>query len=204
MGGSSAEDAPPFPESVAEFLPAIQSSLSSYVRKQMSSRKSASSVFCSSESPDCAAENGDNSSIRFIAYTSSECVNFRNWWSGAWLGRFVVDWREDRTKASISGKITVRAHYYENGNIQLQTSGEMGPQEMHFTGEQSNKEIAEEIVKKIQKAEDELHRQLEMMYATMGDTLKAYRRSKPIKAGKFSWNLNQVRMVKNLSNKPAA
>ncbi len=202
MEGSSAEDASPIAESAAEMLAAIQSSLSSYVRRQMSSGKSASSVFCSSESPDCAEEDGCNSTIRFIAYTSSEHVNLRNWWSGAWLGRYVVDWCKDGTEASISGKITVRAHYYENGNIQLQTSGEMGPQEMHFIGEQPNMEKAEEIVKKIQKAEDELHCQLEMMYATMGDTLKAYRRSKPIKAGKFSWNLNQVRMVKNLSSKP--
>ncbi len=201
MEGSSVEDASPCPESVAELLAAIQSLLSSYVCRKMSSGKSASSVFCSSDSPDCT-EKGSNSTIRFIAFISSECVNLRNWWSGAWLGRYVVDWCKDGTKAFISGKITVWAHYYENGNIQLQTSHEVGPQEIQFREEQPNMEIAEDIVKEIQKAEDDLHSQLEMMYATMGDTLKAYRRSKPIKAEKFSWNLNQVRMVKNLSSTP--
>ncbi len=202
MEGSPVEDATPYPESVAELLAAIQSSLSSYVRRKMPSGKSASSIFCSSESPDCAEEEGSNSTIRLIAYISSENVNTRNWWSGAWLGRYVVDWCKDGIKATISGKITVRAHYYENGNIQLQTSDEVGPQEIHFREEQPNVEIAEDIVKEIEKADNELHSQLETMYGNMGDTLKAYRRSKPIKAGKFSWNLNQVRMVKNLNRKP--
>ncbi len=202
MEGSSVEDADlSYPESVAELLAAIQSLLSSYVCRKMSSGKYASSVFLSSESPDCA-EECSNSTVRFVVYISSERVNLRNWWSGAWLGRYVVDWCKDGTNASISGKIAVWAHYYENGNIQLQTSDEVGPQEIQFREEQPNIEIAEEIVKEIQKAEDDLHSQLEMMYATMGDTLKTYRRSKPIKAGKFSWNLNQVRMVKDLSSTP--
>ena len=50
-----------------------------------------------------------------VAYVSGERCSLRNFWSGSWVSRWEV------AGGRIKGSVTVRAHYFEDGNVQLQT-----------------------------------------------------------------------------------
>jgi capping protein (actin filament) muscle Z-line, alpha len=49
---------------------------------------------------------------------TGEKPNLRSYWSGKWNSNWVVS----VDTSSISGEIKVHAHYFEDGNFQLQTS----------------------------------------------------------------------------------
>lgn len=44
--------------------------------------------------------------------------NLPNYWSGSWRGRFTVTLGAAR-KATLAGSLSVRTHYFENGNVQV-------------------------------------------------------------------------------------
>jgi capping protein alpha len=45
-------------------------------------------------------------------------VNLRNFWTGEWLSTWKIE------NGSLTGTITFNAHYFEDGNIQLNKSNE--------------------------------------------------------------------------------
>ena len=49
--------------------------------------------------------------------------NLPNYWSGSWRGRFTVTLGAAR-KATLAGSLSVRTHYFENGNVQVGMGGE--------------------------------------------------------------------------------
>ncbi|CAN0028857.1 unnamed protein product, partial [Hapterophycus canaliculatus] len=97
-----------------------------------------------------------------VAYVSARKYNLRNWWSGTWSGRYTIT--VGGGSAEVCGVITVRGHYFEDGNIQLQTSKEVGEKTVTFTSPNS---LAEAVVAFIEKSESALHEGLEEMYDQM-------------------------------------
>lgn len=143
--------------------------------------KSAVSVF---------AKNGG-----LVAYLSSHKHNLKNWWSGKWSGRYTVT--VSGGSAEVCGVISVRGHYFENGNIQLQTSKEIEAKTVTFTDPES---LAVAVTTHIRQSESALHEGLEEMYEKMGDvTLRNMRRTKPITADRFTWNVAKIRMRNTLT-----
>ncbi|CAM9421859.1 unnamed protein product [Choristocarpus tenellus] len=103
------------------------------------------------------------------------------------MGRYVVEIRT----------VKVRGHYFENGNIQLQTTKEVQEVTVEFEGPAS---LAEAVVKRLAEVEGELHEGLEDTYDKMGSvTLRNMRRTKPITADRFSWNIAHIRMRNTLT-----
>jgi len=123
-----------------------------------------------------------------------EKPNLRNFWSG----RFHSSWTVNMSSecAHISGEIKVYAHYFEDGNVQLQSCKPVGSTSFTYS---SPTHLAELVVNHINTAETSLQEGLEQMYASMNDeTFKAMRRLMPITKTKMEWNVNAVRMVQQI------
>lgn len=76
--------------------------------------------------------------------------------------------------------MNVNVHYYEDGNVQLNSNT---PKNVSAPGGN-----AEAAVKEIRKAEQTFHSALDTSYTTMGDTTyKALRRALPIIRQKVNW-----------------
>lgn len=99
--------------------------------------------------------------------------------------------------ATISGEVKVHAHYFEDGNLQLQTSKPVAAVQIPVVGE---KDFAEAVANHIKSSETALQNGLHDMYANMKDeTLKAMRRAMTVTNSKMEWNINAVRMVNQLT-----
>lgn len=66
---------------------------------------------------------------------SGEKVNLRNFWSGQFGSTWVVSLGPEGAAAvNVAGEIKVRAHYFEEGNVQLQTKKTLHAVPLHVAG----------------------------------------------------------------------
>mmetsp|Transcript_9104 Transcript_9104/g.13703 ORF Transcript_9104/g.13703 Transcript_9104/m.13703 type:complete len:287 (-) Transcript_9104:116-976(-) len=155
---------------------ALQSALDDYVASRFVTETAAAGVFC---------RDGN-----IIAVVSGERPNLRNFWSGKWTSSWNITFSPGQ--ATISGDIKVHAHYFEDGNVQLQTTKQAPSTSFTYSSEG---EFASQIVSHINASEGDLQGGLEDMYANMNDeTFRAMRRIMPVKRTKMEWNVNSVRM----------
>jgi len=142
---------------------------------------------------DCAAGvflNGD----KLFVVVAGERPNLRNFWSGKWSSTWNITF--SGRDATVDGDIKVHAHYFEDGNVQLQTSKQISPVSLSFSSET---DLAAKVVALIQSSESNVQAGLEDMYANMAEeTFKAMRRVMPVKRTKMDWNINAVRMNKQV------
>lgn len=155
---------------------AIQQSLKVYLDEYYLSEEKAAGVFVS-----------DN---KLLVVISGEKPNLRNYWSG----RFSSTWTIELASPllAITGEIKIHAHYFEDGNVQLQTQKNLP----RTTLEYSTADIGTTVINYIKKAESAVQAGLEEMYVNMNDeTFKTMRRLMPVTKSKMEWNVNAVRMV---------
>ena len=92
----------------------------------------------------------------------------------------------------MQGMIQVRAHYFEDGNVQLYATKEVTAS--------SVKDVAALVEEK----ENALHAGLEAMYGDMADaTFKALRRVMPITKLKMKWSVDALRLKGGLTKAAA-
>ncbi len=92
----------------------------------------------------------------------------------------------------MQGMIQVRAHYFEDGNVQLYATKEV---------QASN---TQDVPQLIEASENELHAGLEAMYGDMADaTFKALRRVMPITKLKMKWSVDALRLKGGLTKAAA-
>lgn len=155
---------------------ALQRALDVYVSTRYVTDEAAAGVF---------AHDG-----KIVAIVAGEKPNLRNFWSGKWTS----NWQINVTKgqATVTGEVKIHAHYFEDGNVQLQTTKQYPSRAFPFTSET---EFAQQITAYISTSETDLQSGLEEMYANMNDeTFRAMRRIMPVKRTKMEWNVNAVRM----------
>jgi len=117
---------------------------------------------------------------QIITCISSAKFNPSNFWNG----RFRSVWTYK--DGSLTGSFKVVVHYYEDGNVQLNTNC---TQKLKITPGANPEATAKAAVETIQKAEQTYQQALDASYATMGDTtFKALRRALPITRTKIDWN----------------
>lgn len=155
---------------------ALQSELDNYMAGRFIPESCAAGAFCR-----------DGSITISVA---GERPNLRNFWSGKWLSNWVVSLSPG--EATVTGSIKVHAHYFEDGNVQLQTAKEIGKVVLPYT---DASDLATQVVAHIETSETDLQKGLEEMYGNMNEeTFRAMRRIMPVKRTKMEWNVNSVRM----------
>lgn len=121
---------------------------------------------------------------KIVVAISASKFNPSNFWNGRWRSVWQITFSSSG-QATIDGKIQVNVHYYEDGNVQLNTNTEKHLQSP--VGDAGS--TASAAMKAIIKAEQAFHAALDTSYTTMGDTtFKALRRALPITRNKIVWN----------------
>ena len=178
----------------------IQNALNSYMVKRYTTPENAACAFTLTDT---------NMLIKIVA----EKANLKNFWSGRWTSSwkvkfpkstdsdtfdgqsaFVADTMENQV--TITGYIQIIAHYFEDGNVQLNTTKSIPAFDIKYV---TTEELAKEIVKAIEKIENEIQGSLNDMYREMHDhTLRAMRRTLPVTRTKMEWNTNAHQMNKTV------
>ncbi|KAJ1452275.1 F-actin-capping protein subunit alpha [Pelagophyceae sp. CCMP2097] len=160
---------------------AIAEAVDAYVKARFGSSKQCAAVY--------APANG---ALQVVI--SAEQVNLRNFWSGNWRSTWTV--AVDGASCTVDGAVAVRAHYFEDGNVQLQTQKASPPLTFAYA---DASELAAEVVATIERAETALQAGLEDMYSNMtNETFKAMRRVMPVTRTKMKWNLHELALNRNL------
>ena len=127
-----------------------------------------------SETAQARVFQSEESMFIFISCAS---VNLRNMWTGEWIGNWKV------VEGKVSGKVSIRAHYFEEGNLQLGQSKEF---ERAISGT-SEESWAEEIVKAIQACDNSVQVGMNELYDNLPQiAFKPMRRTMPVTHVKFA------------------
>uniref|UniRef100_A0AAV1TS71 F-actin-capping protein subunit alpha n=1 Tax=Peronospora matthiolae TaxID=2874970 RepID=A0AAV1TS71_9STRA len=130
---------------------------------------------------------------KLVVNLCTERVNLRNFWGGRWKSRWEVDLTAD--PGVVKGTIELHVHYFENGNLQLQSSKDV---EAEITTQHPGS-LGDAILRIMKEAEDDLQMNLEDMYINMSEeTFKEMRRVMPVTQTKMEWSLHAHRTAKDL------
>lgn len=152
---------------------AVQSALEGYVSKQYHGSDAASN------SVGVYSKEG-----KLHIAIIGQATNLRNWWSGSWRGSFVVELAGG--SARVTGEISLLAHYFEDGNVQMSTQKDCENDGVAYSDAAS---LGEAIVDLIRGWEHTLQNGLETMYIGMSNqTFKDMRRILPVTKTKFDWS----------------
>jgi len=142
---------------------------------------------------------------------AGEKTNLRNFWSGRFTSAWTVtlegadlaslslaDTQQPVTvTVTVTGDVRVHAHYFEDGNVQMQTHRHFPATKV--TINRPDSDFAGPIVAHIRDCERALEKGLADMYVNMNEeTFKQMRRLMPVTRNKMEWNINSVKMVRQL------
>lgn len=163
-------------DSVEEQRASVQSAMDDYISTQYKASadaKAACAVYSTSEG-------------NLVVCLTGVATNLRNWWSGSWKGEYMITL--SGSSCSITGQVDLLAHYFEDGNVQMNTQKKYNADDVSFSGDA--------IVAQIQEWENALQASLETMYTGMSNqTFKDMRRILPVTYTKFDWSGQQMKMA---------
>jgi len=121
--------------------------------------------------------------IVITAAISSALFNSTNFYNGRWRSVWTATFAPGKA-ATVTGNLRINVHYYEDGNVQLNTNCNKKDTVQAVKPDS----FADAFVQAIQKHEGELQGSLEQNYEKMNSTtFKALRRALPITATKIAW-----------------
>lgn len=170
---------------IEDFRSAISSKLNDYLSAFYEDGSSPNSV-ASGMGQVFAAPNGMIAVV--ISYKN---LNQNNYWTGGWHS----DWSTNiakNGKVQLNGKIQLQVHYYEDGNVQLNSTFKEEAQ----IDVSSAEETAEILVDTIMKRETAFQKKLDQFYVQMHDsTFKNMRRFLPKTGKKMDWRARTHNLV---------
>lgn len=152
----------------------LETELTSYVKIHY--KDAACSVFGSS----------DQGLVTLVCCTEAHKFQPSNFWNARWRARWAVTFQPtNNSEVECSGVIKAQVHYYEDGNVQLVSQKEIKENVVVSDVEST----AKNIVKVIEKAENEYQNAISENYKTMSDTtFKALRRALPVTKSRIDWS----------------
>jgi len=118
---------------------------------------------------------------KIIVCIQSSKYNPGNFWNGRWRSVYHCTVGGE---VQVKGTIKIQVHYYEDGNVQLNTTTNKA---FKAPGGDAAS-AAKHTIDMIKKTEQAFHTALEVSYNTMGDTtFKALRRALPLTRTKIDW-----------------
>ncbi|KAF8840766.1 F-actin capping protein, alpha subunit [Paxillus ammoniavirescens] len=129
-----------------------------------------------------AVQPSDN----FVVQIVSNKYNPSNFWSGRWRSHYEIDLGESKT---IQGKVFVNVHYYEQGNVQLETLHDFSMSIPPATANAPPHTAASKIFALIEAEETRLQTSLNESYHEMSEkAFKGLRRALPLTRQKLDWD----------------
>ncbi|XP_024543271.1 F-actin-capping protein subunit alpha isoform X2 [Selaginella moellendorffii] len=164
---------------VEEYRSAIDSELLKYVEEAFP--RGSCAVFCTAGS---TAEE-DDAPFELTALISASKISHQNFSSGSWRSTWKIQVNQELQSVDLTGKVHVNAHYFEEGNVQLDTNYEGSDS----TVLQNPLDVATAVVNIIRSKESEYLLSLEESYSKLSDnTFKELRRKLPVTRTLFAWN----------------
>ncbi|PSK41813.1 hypothetical protein B9Z65_9199 [Elsinoe australis] len=119
--------------------------------------------------------SSDDSSIAIVTVANKYSLN--NFWSGRWRSVYTLS----PSSSSLSGSIKVDVHYFEDGNVRMQTDKAV---EVKVSGTS-----AAEIVRQIATAEKKYQEDLNRGFAQLNEgVFKGLRRQLPVTRQRVEWD----------------
>lgn len=155
-------------------------------------RKYMESFYVNSKEYASAVYDKEDDSI--VILISAKRVNLGNFWSGGWRSTHTLNVNGKKGKLKLH--INANVHYFEEGNVQLNTNYDEEVDVKLDDAEATGKEIAEHI----KTIENKFQKNMEEMYLNMHtQTFKAMRRFLPVTRSKMDWNPAAHKMVDQLT-----
>ncbi|KAI9288454.1 capping protein muscle Z-line, alpha 2 [Umbelopsis sp. AD052] len=124
--------------------------------------------------------HGSGSKVTIVIVDNK--YNPSNYWNGRWR----AVWEVEKGGSQLKGSAKVQVHYYEEGNVQLNSTKDF---ELDISSEQDEKKAATSIVKAIEKAEKEYQMAINENYTELSEnTFKELRRALPYTRNKVDWH----------------
>ncbi|KAL8130482.1 hypothetical protein V2J09_019637 [Rumex salicifolius] len=140
---------------------------------------------------------GPGSDFEFVLLISAARHSPQNFCNGSWRSIWNVEFKDEEQTVELKGRIQVGAHYFEEGNVQLDSDHEC----QDSTIFQSPDDSAVAIAHIIRHHETEYLTSLEASYVNLPDTtFKDLRRKLPITRTLFPWhNTLQISLNRDIS-----
>ncbi|KAL1811858.1 hypothetical protein ACET3Z_021923 [Daucus carota] len=176
---------------VEEYRCAVDAEVSNYVGEAYP--KGVCSVFCTS-GKDVEEPGSDFELVVVISAARHSPQNFCN---GSWRSVWNIELKEDLQIVEIKGRLQVGAHYFEEGNVQLDAKHEC----KDSTIIQAADDCAISLINIIRHHETEYLTSLQASYSNLPDTtFKDLRRKLPVTRTLFPWhNTVQFSLTRNLA-----
>jgi len=165
----------------------ISGELDSDVESYRQAFEKAAHAYCTESYPSgvsgvYGAKEGGNHVITICI--SAGLFNPKNYWGGRWRSVWTAKFKPGSGNAQLDGNFKIQIHYYEEGNVQLNTNTDRS-KSVPVSDAAS---FADKALKIIAAAESDFHAALDKSYTTMGQTtFKALRRPLPITRQKITW-----------------
>lgn len=155
---------------VDKYRRAISAAITTYISNLFKPHKCVSAVY-----------GADNDTITICM--SAKNVNLGNYWTGSWRSVYSLNIRGSG-QTELKGNVKINVHYFEDGNVQLNTVID----HRSSVSKSDPETCAKQVTESIEKFETEFQNNLEEMYVNMHrTTFKAMRRFLPVSRVKFTW-----------------
>jgi capping protein (actin filament) muscle Z-line, alpha len=125
-----------------------------------------------------------------VVVLSGVVARLDNFWAGQWRSRWVL------ASGTLSGRMDVMTHYFEDGNVQMRTSKRV--EDLKVTD-------AADCLSKIREAEGEYYRNIAGLLAgAQEELLKDLRRQLPVTGVTMQWDMGAHRVRRALHAKSGA
>lgn len=123
-------------------------------------------------------------------------LNQNNYWTGGWQSEWTTNISK-HGKVALTGRIRLNVHYYEDGNVQLNSSFN----EKAEISISSAEETADNMISTIRDLETDFQKKLDQFYVQMHDsTFKNMRRFLPKTGKKMDWRARTHNLVSEASS----
>ncbi len=144
-------------------------------------------------------EDDNNKEDKMTILLYAERIQLSQYHAGSWLSKYQLDMS---TPTTISGKVVLRAHAFENGNVQMRSETDIPVQQVSLlpnNDDTDNTIVAKKVVEEITKLEEQhVLEPLHQVYNSMSNEyLKRFRRIMTVTRTKFDWNVDSFMMQKN-------
>ncbi|XXG54319.1 hypothetical protein AAC387_Pa03g2231 [Persea americana] len=164
---------------IEEFRGALDAELVKYVAETYP--KGSCSVYCISGKD----VEGPGANFELAAVISATRHSPQNFCNGSWRSIWNIEFKDDLQVVEFRGKLQVDAHYFEEGNVQLDANHECKDNTIF----QSPEDCAASITNMICHHENEYMASLEASYTNLPDTtFKDLRRKLPVTRTLFPWH----------------